>query len=125
MKIPSSIAPPLENVRNLSADGTKVGSGVDAAKQASVAQATIRVVQEALAKTGTVSTTAPSAQLSVDPSRISKLAGVDKSKDADKLDTAKLDAIKRSIEDGSFEIDYRAIAQQLVEQSAQRGMKRG
>jgi anti-sigma28 factor (negative regulator of flagellin synthesis) len=102
-----------------------VGSGVDAAKQASVAQATIRVVQEALAKTGTVSTTAPSAQLSVDPSRISKLAGVDKSKDADKLDTAKLDAIKRSIEDGSFEIDYRAIAQQLVEQSAQRGMKRG
>jgi anti-sigma28 factor (negative regulator of flagellin synthesis) len=126
MKIPSSIVRAQEGARNLAADGTKTSPGLDATKQASVAQTTVRVVQEALARTGVAATiAAPSAQLSVDGSRISKLAGADKTKDSEKLDTAKLDAIKRSIEDGSFQVDYRAIAQHLVEQSAQRGLKRG
>lgn len=125
MKIPSSIAGAHENVRPISADGAKSSAGVDAAKQASVAQATVKVVQEALAKANGVTTAAPSAQVSVDASRISKLAGVDKSKDSEKFDTSKLDAIKKSIEDGSFQVDYKAIARQLVEQSVHRGFKRG
>jgi flagellar biosynthesis anti-sigma factor FlgM len=126
MKIPSSIVRAQESSRNLATDGTKTGQGLDATKQASIAQNTVRVVQEALARTGvTAAIAAPSAQLSVDGSRISKLAGADKTKDSDKLDTAKLDAIRRSIEDGSFQVDYQAIAQHLVEQSAQRSLKRG
>lgn len=125
MKIPSSVVSPQDSLRGLPVDGAKGQPGVDAAKQASVAQTTVRVVQEALAKTALITSTAPSAQLSVDGSRISKLAGVDRAKDSEKLDTAKLDAIKRSIEDGSFQVDYKAIAQQLVEQSVQRGLKRG
>ena len=40
-------------------------------------------------------------------------------------DNVRTSSVLQKFEDGSFEIDYRAIAQQLVEQSAQRGMKRG
>ena len=125
MKIPSSFAGPHENVRNLSSDGTKPNPSFDATKQASIAQATVKVVQDALAKTGIVANSVPSAQLSVDPSRMSKLAGVDKLKSSEKLDTAKLDAIKESIENGSFQVDYKAIAQHLIDQSVHRGQKRG
>jgi len=125
MKIPSSNTTTQEGLRGLSADGIRTSSGTDPATQASIAQSTVKVVQEALAKTAAIASAAPSAQLSVDASRISKLAGVDKTKDSERLDTAKLDAIKKSIEDGSFQVDYKAIAQQLVDQSAQRGLKRG
>ena len=125
MKIPSSNTTTQEGLRGLSADGIRTSSGTDPAAQASIAQSTVKVVQEALAKTAAIASAAPSAQLSVDASRISKLAGVDKTKDSERLDTAKLDAIKKSIEDGSFQVDYKAIAQQLVDQSAQRGLKRG
>ena len=125
MKVPSSIAPQQEVARNPLAEGNKVAAGADPVKQASVAQSTLKVVQEALSRAAVLSTSAPSAQLAVDGSRLSKLAGVDKSMDSERLDTVKLDAIKRSIADGSFQVDYQAIAQQLIEQSAQRGMKRG
>ena len=125
MKIPSSNTTTQEGLRGLSADGIRTSSGTDPATQASIAQSTVKVVQEALAKTAAIASAAPSAQLSVDASRISKLAGVDKTKDSERLDTAKLDAIKKSIEEGSFQVDYKAIAQQLVDQSAQRGLKRG
>jgi anti-sigma28 factor (negative regulator of flagellin synthesis) len=100
---------------------------LDLSKQASIAQATVKAVQDALAKTGVSSTApAPSAQVSVDAGKIARLSSSEKSKDPDKLDTAKLDALKAKIQDGSFEFDYRAIASQLVEHAAQqRGSRRG
>ncbi|NBS39978.1 MAG: hypothetical protein EBS73_12040 [Betaproteobacteria bacterium] len=74
-------------------------------------------MQESLAKTavGIGPTPSPSAQLAVDPVRVSKLAGAEKAKDPEKLDKNKLDEIKAKIESGDFEFDYGAIAEQLVQ----------
>ena len=70
------------------------------------------------------STPSPSAQLSVDPARVSRLAGADKTSEFEKLDKAKLDEIKSKIENGEFEIDYGMIAQQLVQASLQQKGRR-
>ena len=101
-------------------------NAVNASKEASVAQSTTKVVQEALSRAmpSVASTPSPSAQLAVDPSRVSRLAGADKSSDAEKLDKAKLDEIKAKIESGEFEFDYGAIAQQLVQVSMQQKVRR-
>ncbi|NDG82423.1 MAG: hypothetical protein EBX44_11600 [Betaproteobacteria bacterium] len=90
---------------------------LDPSKEASIAQSTVRLVQESLAKTavGIGPTPSPSAQLAVDPVRVSKLAGAEKAKDPEKLDKNKLDEIKAKIESGDFEFDYGAIAEQLVQ----------
>jgi len=90
---------------------------VDPSKEASIAQSTVRLVQESLAKTavGIGPTPSPSAQLAVDPVRVIKLAGAEKAKDPEKLDKNKLDEIKAKIESGDFEFDYGAIAEQLVQ----------
>jgi anti-sigma28 factor (negative regulator of flagellin synthesis) len=63
----------------------------------------------------------PSAQLSVDSSKLARISGTEKLKDTEKLDTAKLDAIKAKIESGDFDIDYGMIAGQLASQSVKRG----
>jgi anti-sigma28 factor (negative regulator of flagellin synthesis) len=124
MKIQSGMGNSIEALRPQME--SKAGSGVDATKQAGIAQATVKVVQEALAKAGAASSVAPSAQVSVDGAKIARLAGAEKTKDSDKLDTAKLDALKESIKDGSFEFDYGLIARQLVEAAAQqKGSRRG
>jgi len=111
----------------IQASESNKAQALDVAKQASVAQATVKAVQEALAKTGVSSIApAPSAQVSVDAGKIARLSSSEKTKDADRLDTDKLDALKAKIQDGSFEFDYGAIATQLVEQSfQQKGSRRG
>jgi len=96
------------------------GSALDPTKQATIAQTTARAVQEALVKVG-AATIQPSAQLSVDSSKIARISGTEKLKDTEKLDTAKLDAIKAKIESGDFDIDYGMIAGQLASQSVKRG----
>ncbi|NDA83108.1 MAG: hypothetical protein EBY01_08680, partial [Actinobacteria bacterium] len=87
---------------------------------ASIAQSTVRAVQEALVKAG-AAVVQPSAQVSVDSSKLARISGTEKAKDTEKLDTAKLDAIKAKIESGDFEIDYGMIASQLASQSVRRG----
>ena len=99
---------------------TSAGASVDPSKQASIAQSTVRAVQEALVKAG-AAVVQPSAQLTVDSSKLARISGTEKAKDAEKLDTAKLDAIKAKIESGDFEIDYGMIASQLASQSVRRG----
>jgi anti-sigma28 factor (negative regulator of flagellin synthesis) len=96
------------------------GSTIDPTKQASIAQSTVRAVQEALVKAG-AAVVQPSAQVSVDSSKLARISGTEKAKDTEKLDTAKLDAIKAKIESGDFEIDYGMIASQLASQSVRRG----
>jgi len=96
------------------------GSTIDPTKQASIAQSTVRAVQEALIKAG-AAVVQPSAQVSVDSSKLARISGTEKAKDTEKLDTAKLDAIKAKIESGDFEIDYGMIASQLASQSVRRG----
>jgi len=125
MSIQSGSVGAMDLKRVQSAEMNKA-QALDLAKQA-VAQATAKAVQDALAKTGVSPTApAPSAQVSVDAGKIARLSSSEKSKDPDKLDTAKLDALKAKIQDGSFEFDYGAIASQLVEQAAQqRGSRRG
>jgi len=114
----------LKRVQATEVNKTQV---LDLTKQASVAQATAKAVQDALAKTGVGSTApAPSAQVSVDAGKIARLSSSEKSRESEKLDTAKLEALKAKIQDGSFEFDYAAIASQLVEQAVQqRSLKRG
>ena len=73
------------------------GSALDPTKQATIAQTTARAVQEALVKVG-AATIQPSAQLSVDSSKLARISGTEKLRDTEKLDTAKLDAIKAKIE---------------------------
>jgi len=96
------------------------GSTIDPTKQASIAQSTVRAVQEALVKAG-AAVVQPSAQVSVDSSKLARISGTEKAKDTEKLDTAKLDAIKAKIESGDFEIDFGMIASQLASQSPRRG----
>jgi len=126
MSIQSGSVGAMDLKRVQSAEVNKA-QALDLAKQATVAQATAKAVQDALAKTGISPTApAPSAQVSVDAGKIARLSSSEKAKDPDKLDTAKLDALKAKIQDGSFEFDYGAIASQLVEQAAQqRGSRRG
>jgi len=96
------------------------GASVDPTKQASIAQSTVRAVQDALVKAGAASIQ-PSAQVSVDSSKLVRISGSEKVRDSERLDTAKLDALKAKIESGDFEIDYGLIASQLASQSARRG----
>lgn len=119
MNIKSGAGSPLD-ARKMMDAASRVPTSADPLKDATVAQSTAKAVHEALAKAGAASTVAPSAQLAVDSGKISRLSGVDKTKDSEKLDTAKLDAIKARIESGAFEFDYQAIAMSLVEQSVQR-----
>ncbi len=122
MKIQSGMGSSIDTLRPQV--DAKPASNVDATKQAGIAQATVKVVQEALAKAGAAGSIAPSAQVSVDGAKIARLAGAEKAKDSDKLDTAKLDALKESIKDGSFEFDYGLIARQLVDAAAQQKSSR-
>ncbi|NBY54354.1 MAG: hypothetical protein EBQ48_03165 [Betaproteobacteria bacterium] len=122
MKIQSGMGSSIDTLRPQV--DAKPASSVDATKQAGIAQATVKVVQEALAKAGAAGSIAPSAQVSVDGAKIARLAGAEKAKDSDKLDTAKLDALKESIKDGSFEFDYGLIARQLVDAAAQQKSSR-
>jgi len=94
-------------------------ASLDPTKQAKIAQTTASAVQEALVKVGAV-TMQPSAQVSIDASKLLRISGADKAKDSEKLDTAKLDAIKTKIENGDFDIDYAMIANQLAGQSVRR-----
>lgn len=102
-------------------DGSRVDSrnGAKSSKESLVAQSTAKAVQEALSRAmpSVVATTSLSAQLSVDPVRLTRLSGADKTSEPQKLDKAKLDEIKSKIENGEFEIDYGMIAQQLVQSS--------
>jgi len=118
MNIQTGIGVSLEGKKSV--DSGRTQGAAEQAKEVNVAQTTLKVVQDALLKAGPSSSVAPSAQLSVDPGTMSRLSGVDKAKDSEKLDTAKLDAIKAKLESGSFEFDYQAIAMSLVEQAVQR-----
>jgi len=95
------------------------GASVDPTKQATIAQSTVRAVQDALVKAG-AAPIQPSAQVSVDSSKLARIGGAEKAKDTEKLDTAKLDAIKAKIESGEFVIDDGMIAAQLASQSVRR-----
>jgi anti-sigma28 factor (negative regulator of flagellin synthesis) len=90
------------------------GSKVDPTTQATIAQTTAKAVQEALARVGASTVPPPSARVAVDASVLASVAGGAKSRDAEKLDTVKLDAIKAKIQTGDFEIDYAMIASQLA-----------
>jgi len=126
MGIQSSLVGGSELNRVQSAE-TSRAQAMDIAKQASIAQATAKAVHDALAKTALSSSAPqPSAQVSVDAGKIARLSGAEKPQESGKLDTAKLDALKAKIEDGSFEFDYGTIASQLVAQAVQqRGLRRG
>ncbi|MFM1784679.1 MAG: hypothetical protein RLZZ579_956 [Actinomycetota bacterium] len=99
----------------------------DPVKQAGVAQATVKAVQDALARTNpTQISSQPSAQVSIETSKIAKGVGVDRVDETDDLDTSKLDELKAKIADGTFEIDFGLLARQIVEHSVhQSGSKRG
>jgi len=99
------------------------GSKVDPSTQATIAQTTAKVVQEALARANASIVPPPSARVAVDPSVLANMAGVSKSRDPEKLDTVKLDAIKAKIQSGDFEIDYGMIAAQLVSSSRVSGRR--
>lgn len=123
MNIQSTAGGPIEPRKGAGmSDGAKATSGasIDPTKQATIAQSTVRAVQEALVRVG-AATVQPSAQVSVDSTKLARISGADKAKDAEKLDTAKLDALKAKIESGEFEIDYGMIATQLASQSLSRG----
>jgi anti-sigma28 factor (negative regulator of flagellin synthesis) len=122
MNIQSSANPVGEPRKGLSgSDAAKASAGAstDPAKQATIAQSTVRAVHEALVKVG-AAVVQPSAQLSVDSSKLARISSAEKPKDAEKLDTAKLDAIKAKIESGDFDFDYAMIASQLASQSGRR-----
>jgi anti-sigma28 factor (negative regulator of flagellin synthesis) len=124
MNIQSTVGATIEARKSAGlSDAAKATSGasVDPTKQATIAQSTVRAVQEALVKVG-AATIEPSAQVSVDSSKLARISGSEKAKDADKLDTAKLDALKARIESGDFEIDYGMIAAQLASQPGSRGV---
>ena len=110
---------PRKGPGGLDASKVPAESSVDPTKQATIAQTTARAVQEALVKAG-AATMQPSAQISVDASKLARISAADKLKDTEKLDTAKLDAIKAKIESGDFDIDYAMIANQLAGQSVRR-----
>lgn len=118
MNIQSGVNAPIDARKSL--ESARPQGVAEQAKETNVAQSTLKVVQDALIKAGVSSSVAPSAHLAVDPGKISRLSGAEKAKDAEKLDTAKLDAIKAKIEAGAFEFDYPAIASSLVEQAVQR-----
>lgn len=123
MNIQSSInaaAEPRKGASVSDAAKASAGGSLDPTKQATIAQSTVRAVQDALLKAGAASVQ-PSAQVSVDSSKLARISGTDKAKESEKLDTAKLDAIKAKIESGDFEIDYSMIAFQLASQSVRRG----
>jgi len=96
------------------------GGSVDPTKQATIAQSTVRAVQDALVKVG-AATIQPSAQVSIDSAMFARISRADQARDVEKLDTAKLDTLKAKIESGDFEIDYGTIAAQLAGQSVRRG----
>jgi len=123
MNIQSTAGGPIEPRKGAGmSDGAKAtaGASIDPTKQATIAQSTVRAVQEALVRVG-AATVQPSAQVSVDSTKLARFSGADKAKDAEKLDTAKLDALKAKIQSGEFEIDYGMIATQLASQSLSRG----
>jgi len=99
------------------------GSKVDPSTQATIAQTTAKAVQEALVRAGVSSVAPPSARVAVDASVLANVANVAKSRDSEKLDTVKLDAIKAKIESGSFEINYGMIAAQLASSSRVSGRR--
>jgi anti-sigma28 factor (negative regulator of flagellin synthesis) len=104
-----------------------VAQGVDPVKHASVAQATVKAVQEALARISpTQGSSQPSAQLSIESAKIARSTSTEKVGNDDDLDITRLDELKAKIADGSFEIDFGLLARQLVEHSVQQSSsKRG
>ncbi|NDE52971.1 MAG: hypothetical protein EB069_00030 [Actinobacteria bacterium] len=122
--------PPASDASRTSISPTRVRKDLqttDLAKQAGVAQATIKAVQEALSRT-VASPAAPVSlvQLSTDSAQALKVSREDEIKRGGDLDLAKLDDLKAKIADGSFEIDFGLLAKQIVDQSMQQlGSKRG
>ncbi|NBT05186.1 MAG: hypothetical protein EBS54_00060 [Betaproteobacteria bacterium] len=122
--------PPASDASRTSISPTRVRKDLqttDLAKQAGVAQATIKAVQEALSRT-VASPAAPVSlvQLSTDSAQALKVSRADEIKRGGDLDLAKLDDLKAKIADGSFEIDFGLLAKQIVDQSMQQlGSKRG
>jgi anti-sigma28 factor (negative regulator of flagellin synthesis) len=106
---------------------TAGAQGADPLKQANVAQATVKAVQEALARINpTQSSSQPSAHLSIESAKIAKNTSIEKVGNDEELDITRLDALKAKIADGSFEIDFGLLARQLVEHSVQQSSsKRG
>ena len=104
-------------------DAARFGAGakVDPSTQATIAQTTAKAVQEALVRAGASTVPPASARVAVDASVLANVSGVSKARDPEKLDTAKLDAIKAKIESGEFEIDYSVIAAQLASMSVVSG----
>jgi len=123
MNIQSTVGGPIEPRKGAGlSDGAKAAAGAsaDPTKQATIAQSTVRAVQEALVRVG-AATVQPSAQVSIDSTKLARISSAEKAKDTERLDTAKLDALKAKIESGDFEIDYGMIATQLASQSLSRG----
>jgi len=123
MNIQSTVGGPIEPRKGAGlSDGAKAAAGAsaDPTKQATIAQSTVRAVQEALVRVG-AATVQPSAQVSIDSTKLARISSAEKAKDTERLDTAKLDALKAKIESGDFEIDYGMIATHLASQSLSRG----
>ena len=122
--------PPASDASRTSISPTRVRKDLqttDLAKQAGVAQATIKAVQEALSRTvASPADPVSLVQLSTDSAQALKVSREDEIKRGGDLDLAKLDDLKAKIADGSFEIDFGLLAKQIVDQSMQQlGSKRG